>query len=156
MLCIPPHISTKTSKLSPIPFRETEIYSFEVFGTFQLSFAYQSATKSIPEWPHGWDKTLPSISMLQMKSLGHLGGNFRHFLQQGPVQSDHYFSFGSIYHMSNPVPIAKIMKLQWEPTLTFCTLPLGALKTCFLKSFTKCQNRLSLLLKSMKTLIDVQ
>ena len=42
-------------------------------------------------------------------------------------------------------------KLQWEPALTFCSFLLSARKTCFSKSFTKCQNRLSLLLKSMKT-----
>ena len=41
------HISTKTSKPGPVAFCEIEIYSFEVFGTFQLSFAYQSATKAV-------------------------------------------------------------------------------------------------------------
>ena len=41
------HISTKTSKPGPIAFSEIEIESFEVFGTFQLSFDYQSATKAV-------------------------------------------------------------------------------------------------------------
>ena len=41
------HISTKTSKPGPVVFSEIEIQGFEVFGTFQLSFAYQSATKTV-------------------------------------------------------------------------------------------------------------
>jgi len=41
------HISNKSSKPGPVAFCEIEIHSFEVFGTFQLSFVYQSATKAV-------------------------------------------------------------------------------------------------------------
>ena len=40
------HISTKTSKHGPVAFGQTEIQGFKVFGTFQLSFGYQSATNA--------------------------------------------------------------------------------------------------------------
>ena len=41
------HISTKTSKPGPVAFSEIDLQSFEFFGTFQLSFTYQSATKAV-------------------------------------------------------------------------------------------------------------
>ena len=39
-------ISTETSKHVLVVFNEFEIWAFEIFGTFQLSFAFQSATKA--------------------------------------------------------------------------------------------------------------
>ena len=101
------HISTKTSKPGPVAFCEIEIYSFEVFGTFQLSFAYQSATKAVQSCHKLGINPMGSISRLWMNSLGNFWGIFLNFLQQKPVLSDIFFSFCLIWKTSNQVLIEK-------------------------------------------------
>ena len=112
--------------------------------------------KSNAKWAYSSSKPSRSISTLKMRWLGSFWGYFLTFLATETCFK--WLQIQFLLHFPNVKSGShwKIMKLQWEPALTFCSLLLSAMKTCFSKSFTKCQNRLSLLLKSMKTWIDVQ
>ena len=127
-----------------------------------LKFLVHFSLVCLAKYPKPHEKWLPmgqgiwgSISHPSGMLWRPFRGLFWHFLQQKPVLSDQYFRFWLHLWNVNSGSRWKSMKFQWEPTLTFYTLLLSAVKTCFSKSFTKCQNRLSLLLKSMKTWIDV-
>ena len=121
------------------------------FSTFLHTKMPQSQSKVVTQKGQKMETHFQALN----EECGPFGGYFPAFFATGAYFEWPFFQF--LLHLKNVKSGShwKIMKLQWEPALTFCSLLLSAMKTCFSKSFTKCQNRLSLLLKSMKTWIDV-
>ena len=84
--------------------------------------------KSDCQWGRGSGGSISHPSGMLWRPFG---GHFLQILQPKRVFRSLFLCISCIYETSKPVPVAKGWQLQWERVLTFRTLIVKAMGTCF-------------------------